>query len=175
MRYFAAYMVYYLHRMQTALPITYRHHQPSTLAYVTDGRPIGTPPGASPPDDTTFSKLTYHPCLLKMIANAMMEWPLFRTSFTPTTDTNKNRKPTLTIRPSADVALAIHPNRALLPQRMEHGRCVWSASVDLGREDMDHFRALTELKWGEFKSMGFRTLEADEKELYVDLTGVNSW
>lgn len=37
----------------------------------------------------------------------MMEWPLFRSSITPATDANENKKPTLTIRPTADVTLAL--------------------------------------------------------------------
>lgn len=36
-----------------------------------------------------------------------MEWPLFRASITPTSDAATNSKPTLTIRPTADVALAL--------------------------------------------------------------------
>ncbi|KAG9310499.1 2-oxoacid dehydrogenase acyltransferase [Chiua virens] len=37
----------------------------------------------------------------------MMEWPLFRSSITLTSDANANGKPTLTIRPTADLALAL--------------------------------------------------------------------
>ncbi|OJA17851.1 hypothetical protein AZE42_08897 [Rhizopogon vesiculosus] len=43
--------------------------------------------------------------------------------------------------------------------------------VGLGlREGEDRFRSLTDLKWGEFESMGFGTLGADEKKLQFDLT-----
>ncbi|KIJ67450.1 hypothetical protein HYDPIDRAFT_25903 [Hydnomerulius pinastri MD-312] len=38
------------------------------------------------------------------------------------------------------------------------------------REGEDRFKNLTELKWGEFESMGFGTLEANEKKLQFDLT-----
>ena len=67
--------------------------------------PASSPP--SVPDSATFAKLTYLPFLLKTLANTMMEWPLFRASITPTTDANASRKPTLTIRPTADVNLAL--------------------------------------------------------------------
>ncbi|KAF8553505.1 CoA-dependent acyltransferase [Imleria badia] len=67
--------------------------------------PAPAPP--SIPDSATFAKLTYLPFLLKTLANSMMEWPLFRASISPTTDANANSKPTLTIRPTADVTLAL--------------------------------------------------------------------
>lgn len=38
------------------------------------------------------------------------------------------------------------------------------------REGEDRFRSLTDLKWGEFETMGFGTLAADEKKLQFDLT-----
>jgi hypothetical protein len=38
-----------------------------------------------------------------------------------------------------------------------------------GREGEDRFRSLTDLKWGEFESMGFSGL-GDEKKLQFDLT-----
>lgn len=38
------------------------------------------------------------------------------------------------------------------------------------REGEDRFRSLTDLKWGEFETMGFGTLGADEKKLQFDLT-----
>ncbi|KAH0838878.1 CoA-dependent acyltransferase [Lanmaoa asiatica] len=65
------------------------------------------PAPQSIPEGATFAKLTYLPFLLKTLANAMMEWPLFRASITPTSDANTNSKPTLTIRPTADVTLAL--------------------------------------------------------------------
>ncbi|KIJ08807.1 hypothetical protein PAXINDRAFT_172769 [Paxillus involutus ATCC 200175] len=38
------------------------------------------------------------------------------------------------------------------------------------RENEDRFRTLTELKWGEFETMGFGTPQANEKKLQFDLT-----
>lgn len=67
--------------------------------------PAPAPP--SIPEGATFTKLTYLPFLLKTLANAMMDWPLFRASITPTSDADANSKPTLTIRPTADVTLAL--------------------------------------------------------------------
>ncbi|KAF8123119.1 CoA-dependent acyltransferase [Boletus edulis] len=65
------------------------------------------PTHPSIPDGATFTKLTYLPFLLKTLANAMMEWPILRASITPTTDANADKKPTLTIRPTADITLAL--------------------------------------------------------------------
>ncbi|KAK7047192.1 hypothetical protein VNI00_006858 [Paramarasmius palmivorus] len=55
------------------------------------------------PETSRFDKLTYLPFLLKTLSKAMMEWPLFRSSITPGT----TGKPTLTIRPQADIAIAL--------------------------------------------------------------------
>ncbi|KAF9234382.1 hypothetical protein BU15DRAFT_52692 [Melanogaster broomeanus] len=46
-----------------------------------------------------------------------------------------------------------------------------SFAAGLGiRQGEDRFRTLTDLKWGEFETMGFGTLEADERKLQFDLT-----
>ncbi|KAK7047191.1 hypothetical protein VNI00_006857 [Paramarasmius palmivorus] len=55
------------------------------------------------PETSQFNKLTYLPFLLKTLSKAMMEWPLFRSSITPGT----TGKPTLTVRPQADIAIAL--------------------------------------------------------------------
>lgn len=67
--------------------------------------PVPQPP--SVPESGRFSKMTYLPFLLKTLAISMMEWPLFRASITPVTAQETNNKPTLTIRPTADLALAL--------------------------------------------------------------------
>ncbi|KAI6153081.1 2-oxoacid dehydrogenases acyltransferase-domain-containing protein [Pisolithus tinctorius] len=64
-------------------------------------------PSSSVPESGRFSKMTYLPFLLKTLAISMMEWPLFRASITPVTAQETNNKPTLTIRPTADLALAL--------------------------------------------------------------------
>ena len=43
-------------------------------------------------------------------------------------------------------------------------------SLGTPREGEDRFRSLTDLKWGEFETMGFGGLEPDEKKLQFDLT-----
>jgi len=65
--------------------------------------PAPAPP--SIPESGKFAKMTYLPFLLKALANSMMEWPLFRASIAPGTSTGA--KPTLTVRPSADLTLAL--------------------------------------------------------------------
>ncbi|KAJ7268552.1 hypothetical protein C8J57DRAFT_1717255 [Mycena rebaudengoi] len=61
-----------------------------------------------------YTRLTYLPFLLKSLARTMMDWPLFRASIaptpspsTPSTPTPKSTSRHLTIRPHADIALAL--------------------------------------------------------------------
>ncbi|KAH9487392.1 Lipoamide acyltransferase component of branched-chain alpha-keto acid dehydrogenase complex, mitochondrial [Psilocybe cubensis] len=56
------------------------------------------------PDSQQYSRLTYLPILVKTLSKAMVEWPVFRSSITTTTDSSK---PTLTIRPNADISVAL--------------------------------------------------------------------
>ncbi|KDQ51358.1 hypothetical protein JAAARDRAFT_185131 [Jaapia argillacea MUCL 33604] len=67
-------------------------------------------PAPSPPpipEGGHFHRLTYLPIFLKTLSKAMMEWPLFRASITPSSARSVASKPTLTIRPNADIALAL--------------------------------------------------------------------
>lgn len=59
------------------------------------------------PESGKFAKMTYLPFLLKTLSLSMMEWPLFRASLTSSSSKDTNTKPTLTIRPTADVTLAL--------------------------------------------------------------------
>ncbi|KAF8055615.1 2-oxoacid dehydrogenases acyltransferase-domain-containing protein [Lyophyllum atratum] len=56
-----------------------------------------------------YAKLTYLPVLLKMLSKAMLEWPLLRSSITPSSPSSSTPggKPTLTIRPHADISIAL--------------------------------------------------------------------
>ncbi|KAG6885238.1 hypothetical protein C0993_004532 [Termitomyces sp. T159_Od127] len=58
------------------------------------------------PDEHRYKRLTYLPILLKTLSKAMLEWPLFRASITPTTEPSAS-KPTLTVRPHADINVAL--------------------------------------------------------------------
>jgi len=51
---------------------------------------------------TQYTKLTLLPLLLKALSKAMMEWPLLRSSIT-----SSSPKPTVTIRPQADISIGI--------------------------------------------------------------------
>ncbi|KAG7090434.1 hypothetical protein E1B28_009553 [Marasmius oreades] len=65
------------------------------------------PPSPPPvPPSGQYTKLTYLPFLLKTLSNAMMEWPLLRSSITSTSGASKS-KPSLTIRPQADISIAL--------------------------------------------------------------------
>ncbi|KAF8183892.1 2-oxoacid dehydrogenases acyltransferase-domain-containing protein [Mycena galopus ATCC 62051] len=65
------------------------------------------------PETGRYTRLTYLPFLLKTLARTMMDWPLFRASITPSPSSPSPStpatasKPTLTIRPHADIALAL--------------------------------------------------------------------
>ncbi|KAI0809152.1 2-oxoacid dehydrogenases acyltransferase-domain-containing protein [Irpex lacteus] len=55
-----------------------------------------------------YTKLTYLPILLKTLSKAMVEWPLFRSSITPQSSSPaESSKPTLTLRPHADINIAL--------------------------------------------------------------------
>lgn len=66
------------------------------------------PPPASPtlPESARYIRLTYLPFLLKTLAKAMHEWPLFRSSLT-THNIPASEKPTLTVRPQADISIGL--------------------------------------------------------------------
>jgi 2-oxoisovalerate dehydrogenase E2 component (dihydrolipoyl transacylase) len=49
--------------------------------------------------------MTMLPILLKTLSKAMMEWPIFRSSITPTT--SPESKPSVTLRPQADISIAL--------------------------------------------------------------------
>ena len=66
------------------------------------------PPPVSPtlPESAHYTRLTYLPFLLKTLAKVMHEWPLFRSSLT-THNTSASEKPTLTVRPQADISIGL--------------------------------------------------------------------
>ncbi|EGN92938.1 hypothetical protein SERLA73DRAFT_98510 [Serpula lacrymans var. lacrymans S7.3] len=66
--------------------------------------PAPSPPSVSPSGQ--YTKLTYLPILLKTLSKAMLEWPILRSSITPDSIAD-GRKPTLTIRPQADISIAL--------------------------------------------------------------------
>ncbi|EPQ61263.1 CoA-dependent acyltransferase [Gloeophyllum trabeum ATCC 11539] len=71
--------------------------------------PSAVHPAPSPPPvpaSRQFSKLTYLPLFLKTLSKAMHEWPLFRASITPRA-AGDTAKPTLTVRPYADISVAL--------------------------------------------------------------------
>lgn len=90
------------------LPEKSRHPQPQMI------NPSALYPAPTPgsiADSHHYSRLTYLPILIKTLSKAMIEWPLFRSSITPTSSAsdpqNSNSKPTLTIRPHADISIAL--------------------------------------------------------------------
>jgi 2-oxoisovalerate dehydrogenase E2 component (dihydrolipoyl transacylase) len=65
--------------------------------------PAPTQPRVAP--SSQIKNITYLPILLKTLSKAMIEWPLFRSHISPNADLDA--KPTLTIRPHADISIAL--------------------------------------------------------------------
>ncbi|RDX51588.1 CoA-dependent acyltransferase [Lentinus brumalis] len=74
------------------------------------------PPSPPPvPESAQYTRLTYLPILLKTLSRAMLDWPLFRSSITPSSSSSSSPssnqsaapKPTLTLRPHADISIAL--------------------------------------------------------------------
>jgi len=65
------------------------------------------PPTLQSDPSTHFSRLTVLPLLLKTLSRAMIEWPLFRSSISSIPDPSSKDKPTITIRPHADISIAL--------------------------------------------------------------------
>jgi 2-oxoisovalerate dehydrogenase E2 component (dihydrolipoyl transacylase) len=78
---------------------------PERPAAVSASSVYPAPTPAAVPEGGHYTKLTYLPILLKTLSRAMQAWPLFRSSITP--DTAPGAKPTLTVRPGADIAVAL--------------------------------------------------------------------
>ncbi|KAG6889293.1 hypothetical protein C0992_005709 [Termitomyces sp. T32_za158] len=90
------------------IPPHYLASPPKTASTAVD--PFSIFPAATRPEIPTehrYNRLTYLPILLKTLSKAMLEWPLFRSSITPVTESTASSKPTLTIRPHADINVAL--------------------------------------------------------------------
>ncbi len=66
-----------------------------------------------------YTRLTYLPILLKTLSKAMLEWPIFRSSITPHSSTSESSKPTLTIRPNADISITLSTPTGLYTPTMQ--------------------------------------------------------
>ena len=85
-------------------------------------------PAPSPervPPSSQYTRLTYLPILLKTLSKAMHQWPLFRSSITPSTSTSTDNsqskaKPTLTVRPHADISIALSTPTGLYTPTLRH-------------------------------------------------------
>ncbi|KAF8234838.1 CoA-dependent acyltransferase [Tricholoma matsutake] len=81
--------------------------------------PAPTP--AQVPESQQYTRLTYLPILLKTLSRAMLEWPLLRSSITPfPADAPPSSKPTLTIRPHADISIALSTPTGLYTPTLQH-------------------------------------------------------
>ncbi|KAG1814236.1 2-oxoacid dehydrogenases acyltransferase-domain-containing protein [Suillus subaureus] len=97
--------------------------------------PSALHPAPSPPpvpESAQFTRLTYLPILLKTLAKAMMAWPVLRSSITPGS-ANGGGKPTLTIRPHADIAVALSTTTGLYTPVIPHAdtHSIYSLSSQL--------------------------------------------
>jgi 2-oxoisovalerate dehydrogenase E2 component (dihydrolipoyl transacylase) len=104
---------------------------------------LGVPAAPDLPDTARYTRLTYLPFLLKTLARTMMDWPLFRASITPSPSASSsspaNAKPTLTIRPHADIALALATPTGLYTPLL---RATDTRSVFALASDLAHLAAL---------------------------------
>ncbi|KAF8798356.1 CoA-dependent acyltransferase [Phlegmacium glaucopus] len=78
-----------------------------------------------------YSRLTYLPILLKTLSKAMIEWPIFRSSITPSS--SDTSKPTLTIRPQADISIALSTPTGLYTPTLQsvNTQSIYSLSAQL--------------------------------------------
>ncbi|KAJ6468472.1 CoA-dependent acyltransferase [Mycena sanguinolenta] len=99
------------------IPAHYRTSSPNADTSWNPAHALGAPSVPDVPETGRYTRLTYLPFLLKTLARAMMEWPLFRAAITPpsaasassaaTATQGPQPKQTLIIRPHADIALAL--------------------------------------------------------------------
>lgn len=96
--------------------------------------PAPSPPQV--PDSQQYKRLTYLPVLLKTLSKAMTEWPLFRSSITPVSASEHSSpkpKPTLTIRPQADISIALSTPTGLYTPTIQgvDNQSIYSLSAQL--------------------------------------------
>ncbi|KZT09044.1 CoA-dependent acyltransferase [Laetiporus sulphureus 93-53] len=89
--------------------------------------PVVSPASFYPPPDppaipefARYTRLTYLPFLMKTLSKAMAEWPLFRSSLTSQPNSSAADKPTLTIRPHADISIALSTPTGLYTPTIQH-------------------------------------------------------
>ena len=110
------------------LPASSRSSLPQVGVNPSAVYPAPTP--AEVPESYQYSRLTYLPILLKTLSKAMIEWPLFRSSITSPSDTSK---PTLTIRPQADINIALSTHTGLYTPTLQsvNTQSIYSLSAQL--------------------------------------------
>jgi 2-oxoisovalerate dehydrogenase E2 component (dihydrolipoyl transacylase) len=110
------------------------HYNPSkSLSLPINPSALQPAPSHPPvPQSAQFTRLTYLPILLKTLAKAMMAWPVLRSSITPGS-ANGGGKPTLTIRPHADIAVALSTTTGLYTPVIPHAdmHSIYSLSSQL--------------------------------------------
>ncbi|PIL30795.1 hypothetical protein GSI_06963 [Ganoderma sinense ZZ0214-1] len=80
-------------------------HPPHTSQVISPGSFYSPPAPPEVPESGHYTRLTYLPILLKTLAKAMHEWPLFRASIA--SDAAGAGKPTMTLRSHADISIAL--------------------------------------------------------------------
>lgn len=105
-----------LTNLHSFLPLINAHIPPHYLQSPPEHPPLAVNPSAiypapSPPDvppTGKYTRLTYLPVMLKTLSRAMADWPLFRSSIGVSPNSSaESTKPTLTIRPHADISIAL--------------------------------------------------------------------
>ncbi|KIM47312.1 hypothetical protein M413DRAFT_440757 [Hebeloma cylindrosporum] len=100
------------------IPIHYlpENSRPRALQAVNPSALYPAPTRSDVLESQQYTRLTYLPILLKTLSKAMLEWPIFRSSITPTSEPSK---PTLTIRPNADISIALSTPSGLYTPTMQ--------------------------------------------------------
>ncbi|KAL1747349.1 2-oxoacid dehydrogenases acyltransferase-domain-containing protein [Schizophyllum fasciatum] len=128
-----------LHNM---MPVFNKHIPPRYLPpssqhpLLVDPAALGIPPPSASQrvsEERQFQKLTYLPILLKTLSRAMLEWPIFRASITP--NTPPEARPTLTVRPRADISIALSTPTGLYTPTLQgvDGHSVFDLASELRR------------------------------------------
>lgn len=93
------------------------------------------PAPAEVPAEAQYTRLTYLPILLKTLARAMRDWPLFRASISSESSEHAGGKPSMTIRPHADISVALSTSTGLYTPTLQgaDGQSVYALAAQLRR------------------------------------------
>ncbi|KAI0825297.1 hypothetical protein BC628DRAFT_1410344 [Trametes gibbosa] len=112
--------------------------RPSPSSQVVSPTGFYAPPApAEVPPEAQYARLTYLPVLLKTLARAMRDWPLFRASLADASapPPEGGGRPKLTVRPHADISIALSTPTGLYTPTLQavDGQNVYALAGELRR------------------------------------------